>query len=200
MQVLLRGPWGRGGTVIPRRLVEDLSVLADGERTSFPYVGTYNYQGVHVAGEYVQRCTSRRTRRCVIWGAGVLTLVGTRSETFAPEVGESIIVTEVLDEDPDRRRAQMMDPQINIPLGCQEMAFHRDHFRGNQAEWWRWIGAYNTGSYGGEQAREYARRILGSYARYCSTLVKTAEGEQRLREVWPGCEAAEAAWGRIRDN
>ena len=200
MQVLLRGPWGRGGVrIIPEMQVEVLTDLADGERTQFPIEGTYDYAGVYVDGEYVRRCRQGRGRWCVAISEEDIILIGNRSRAFAPEAGVAVEVTEVLNEDPDLRRIQMMDPEINIPLGFRELAFHRDNWSGNPDEWWRGIGAYNTGSYRGEQSREYARRILGNYARYCSTLVKTADGDQRLREVWPGCEAAEAAWARMRD-
>jgi hypothetical protein len=106
---------------------------------------------------------------------------------------------EVLSRRASERRAQLLRPEVNIALGCAELAAHREASHATAADpWWEWVGSYNTGTAHGEGAKRYARRILGRYAAFCSMTVADGENVGPLRTFWSGCAPAEDALADLR--
>ena len=101
---------------------------------------------------------------------------------------------EVLSRSVSERRAQFLRPEVNVALGCRELAEHREA-AGRTAEdpWWKWVGSYNTGTHRGEGAKRYARTILGRYGELCDLPVPGEAGDLQLGVIWPGCADAAAA-------
>lgn len=118
----------------------------------------------------------------------------------APAVGSSLVFAAALSTENRVRREQLLDARINIALGCDELADHRESAPERKRDpWWRWIGAYNAGTTEGDAALRYRGSILRRYVEFCGKMV-TVEGEgenaneeKPLREVWEGCAPAEEA-------
>lgn len=99
----------------------------------------------------------------------------------------------------NERRELMLDFSVNIAIGCGEIADQREEHARDGEDWWDWIGTYNTGSRG-STANAYSRRILGTYAEMCETVISTdGDGnETRLKDVWDNCTAVEEEHGHRR--
>lgn len=90
-----------------------------------------------------------------------------------------------------RREAVLDDPILQVRLGCQELARHRDLCPADQHTMWTtWISAYNLGSCDRtlEQWQEYLTKILGHYRDACDGWFRSEDGGTvYVRDLWPEC-------------
>jgi hypothetical protein len=189
MQLLPGSQWSRSGVVIPG--TEYVAVaMSDGTETQFtiPEGLTQDTIAVFVGvpdenDEYPRLSRSRFT----VEGT-TLTL------TNPPAVGDRVVVYEAVSSSHNERRTQLLEPRVNVALGCAEL---RDHYEGNDGvnhTWWYWIGAYNTGTRHGATAHRYATRVMHRYNDFCLYTVPQPDGTTTtLQEVWEGC-------GDVRDE
>jgi hypothetical protein len=101
-----------------------------------------------------------------------------------------------------RREEVRSDPVLQVQLGCQALAEHRDicpeNLRSNQ---WDWISVYNIGRCDptSQHGHDYTLKVIGHYRDACAHgYIKDAAGIQRpIEYFWPGCADAEAARARL---
>lgn len=106
----------------------------------------------------------------------------------------------VLSRRSGERAEQLLRPEVNIALGCQELRDHREAANLEEAApWWDWVGAYNTGSIHADHSEAYATRILFRYSQFCSFPVPVDDGTKPLREIWGNCTAVEEEYARRMD-
>lgn len=99
------------------------------------------------------------------------------------------------------RGAQLLNPLINIAIGCHEMTRHRDsyiadHPENTEVTWFDWLGRYNSGRDGNER---YVRNIAVRYKAFCDAEIEheidgVTETVQ-FRSVWEGCTAVDEYLG-----
>jgi hypothetical protein len=181
MQVLRSSQYARAGYPIPgtETVLVDAS---DGEQTAFALWpgATQETVAVLVDGEQIRR--SQFTVTPLDGGAASLSLRN------PPEVGARVVAAEALSTINRDRRAQLVDARINIALGCAELSDHREGAPERlQADWWDWVGSYNTGSATSETGKRYARRIVKRYREFCEVTVTTDDGESLISDLWSGC-------------
>jgi len=96
------------------------------------------------------------------------------------------------------RGAQLLNPLINIAIGCREMARHRDSYIADHPEdtevtWFDWLGRYNSGRDGNDR---YVRNIAVRYKAFCDAEIeRVVDGvteTAQFRSVWDGCAAVDA--------
>jgi len=114
---------------------------------------------------------------------------------------------EVLDGSTTERRERVAgDPVLQIRLGVQALAEHRELCPEDRRVFFGdWIAAYNLGSCdpSNDHGQAYACKIMRNYQRQCLEGYVTLDGEvvpRRVEDVWEPCrDAAEAYAARCRD-
>ncbi len=151
-----------------------------------------NRQAVRITEEKTQ---GLRINTCVAGEEGIMQTIPRewRNGTVIEATGE------VLRGTMDARRARVeSDPVLQVRLGCQALAEHRDLFpESERSSWIQTIGSYNTGSTTrGEHWCSYQRKILKHYLDACTGFIPDPNGgiPQVLSDVWPGCAEAQRAY------
>lgn len=100
------------------------------------------------------------------------------------------------------RQRLVHDEVLDVRLGCQELARHRDMYPEDEREpWWAWVASYNTGTI--ERSRhwcEYTRKVMAHYVEACDEgwIERVKENGMReivyVREIWDECERIRQAY------
>lgn len=130
-----------------------------------------------------------RIDTCVAGEAGIMQTIPRewRSGTVVEATGDRLTGSTA------QRRAQVIsDPELQVRLGCQALAEHRDlcpeTLRG---AWTSWIFSYNLGKCDptSSKAHEYLGKIRRHYLDACEGYVPDESGLPKLiRDLWPECE------------
>lgn len=165
--------------------------------------GRLNRQGVRVLQEDEERIV---VDTCVAGEAGLFQLVPGNFRRGTPIPGTE----ETLDGSHEERRERLIeDPVLNIKIGCKELAEHRDMFpEEERADWWEWIGTYNTGSTTrGDHWYVYTKKLMRTYVRVCREgWITVEEGamsipvSRMIHDVWPECARVEEALERYENR
>jgi hypothetical protein len=133
-----------------------------------------------------------RIDTCVAGEAGIMQTIPRewRSGTVIEATGDRLTGSTA------QRRAQVIsDPALQVRLGCQALAEHRDlcpeTLRG---AWTSWIFSYNLGKCDptSSKAHEYLGKIRRHYLDACEGYVPDESGLPKLiRDLWPECERVE---------
>lgn len=106
-----------------------------------------------------------------------------------------------------RRRAIMeTDPVLQVRLGCQALADHRDLVpEDRRGDWTQWIFVYNTGSITlTEHGRAYRGKIIRHYLAACRGWMQMDEADpmsiRDVEDVWPECQRIEAAQDTLQSE
>ena len=106
--------------------------------------------------------------------------------------------------DAEHRRDEVReDPVLQVRLGIQALAEHRDVCpEERRSSPWTWIFVYNTGRCDPDsrQAHAYTLKVLGHFLDACRKgFVPAADGVTSvpIGQVWPGCAEAESARTRL---
>lgn len=92
------------------------------------------------------------------------------------------------------RQRMHEDLVLQINIGLQELASHRDLFpERERSPWWLWAGTYNTGSTTrGEQWNRYTGKIMRHYLDACEGV------DVVLLQLWPACAEVRRAYDSFR--
>jgi hypothetical protein len=103
----------------------------------------------------------------------------------------------------ERREEVLADPILQVRLGVQELARHRDICpEADRGDWTKVVGTYNVGNCDyGEKWQEYTRKIIRHYLDACrGGFVSDPTGVPRmLADVWPDCARVQAVYDEQRD-
>lgn len=111
-----------------------------------------------------------------------------RAGTVVEATGEVLAGSSV-----ERRRTVETDPVLQVRLGCQAIASHRDDVPVDMRNDWRnWLFAYNTGSPNPtDHGREYVAKIVRHYVQACRAWMQTDPADPMsivdVEDVWPEC-------------
>lgn len=105
-----------------------------------------------------------------------------------------------------RRRAALdADPTLQVRVGCQALAEHRDLCPADRrGAWDTWLPAYNLGTCepAWTQWREYLRKVAQGYLLACTNGWIPVEGgvPRLVHDVWPECGRVQAACDALHEE
>jgi len=95
------------------------------------------------------------------------------------------------------RRRMEEDVALQVNIGLQELARHRDLFpEGERSSWWGWLGTYNTGSTTrGDHWRSYVGKVARHYLEACEVgYLADRNPPIMVKDLWPACVELRSAY------
>ncbi len=193
--------WTQAGAPIPGTARHPSAGVLSGEegRRTLTYVGESVEIGEDdVVAITIDGETTNLPVREVEWTDSETATIKLRRSIPADLEGHAdFVVYDGLSYDRRDRGAQLLNPLINIAIGCHEMARHReayiaDHPDDTEVTWFDWLGRYNSGRDGNER---YVRNIAVRYKAFCDAEVEHeidgAVEVVQFRTLWEGCAAVD---------
>lgn len=108
---------------------------------------------------------------------------------------------------PAERRAEVeADPLLQVRLGCQALADHRDLCEEDRrGDWTTWLPTYNLGTCSPTWSKwnEYLGKVMKHYLDACEKGWIAVEGEvvpRSIRDVWPECARIQEVYDALRNR